>query len=118
MMIQILLSNMTNQLIKHPKQKIELEYSGLVGPEHAVFFRGHAKNKNTIRLPEHWRGLIDETTITVHLTPFGASQSVFVKGIQDYVISLRSSGPIPINCYYMVMAVRKDVPPLEVVQES
>ena len=80
MMIQILLSNMTNQLIKHPKQKIELEYSGLVGPEHAVFFRGHAKNKNTIRLPEHWKGLIDESTITVHLTPFGASQNVLCKG--------------------------------------
>ena len=104
--------------ITNSKQDLELEYSTLAGPEHAVFFRGHAKNKNTIRLPEHWKGLIDPDTITVHLTPYGANQGIFVKGIQDFTIFIRANSPMPINCYFLVMAERRDVPTLEVVQKT
>ena len=90
--------------ITNPKTQDELDYSGLLGLQSKVFCNGQLKNSDTKELPEHWRKLIDERSITVHLTPVGASQELVVKGVQDNKVMLTAHGGFPINCYYMVIA--------------
>ena len=99
--------------IHHPSNSnLSIEYSSIIGPENAVFYRGHCKNKNIISLTEHWKGLIEESSITVQITPFGSDQNIFVKSSSQHQITLGSKGPYPINCYFIVMATRLDVPKL------
>ena len=69
--------------LTNPKTKDGLDYSGLLGLENAVFCKGRLKGKNEIKLPDHWKKLIDEHNITVHLTPVGAPQELVVRCIQD-----------------------------------
>lgn len=100
-------------LIDHPtKEGMKLEYGCLEGPEHSVYCRGKLVNKTVIELPDVWTGLIDESTITVSLTPVGAHQDIIVKRIGDNKVFLQSKGGIPISCFYHVFATRKDIPKL------
>lgn len=100
-------------LIDHPtKDGMKLEYGCLEGPEHSVYCRGKLVNKTVIELPDVWTGLVDESTITVSLTPVGAHQDIIVKRIGDNKVFLQSKGGIPINCFYHVFATRKDIPKL------
>ena len=94
--------------LTNPKTKDGLDYSGLLGLENAVFCKGRLKGKNEIKLPDHWKKLIDENSISVHLTPVGANQSIFVKGVQDNKVMLTAHGGFPINCYYMVIATLQE----------
>ena len=91
---------------------MKLRYTVLEGPEIGVYCRGRVKNTNTIFLPDEWRHLVHEETITVSITPIGAFQDIFVKRIQDFAIFLDSRGGIPINAYYHIFAERKDQPKL------
>ena len=64
--------------IVHPtKENMRLRYGSLEGPENGVYVRGKSIDK-IISLPDYWVGLVDETTITVQLTPIG-SGTLFVK---------------------------------------
>ena len=101
--------------INHPdpnKKGMKLRYTVLEGPEIGVYCRGKVKNTNTIFLPDEWRHLVHEESITVSITPIGAYQDIFVKRIQDFAIFLDSRGGIPINAYYHIFAERKDQPKL------
>jgi hypothetical protein len=103
--------------ISHPSIKdYNLNLEGLLGPENAVFFRGRVTSKNEISLPNYWKEFVEETTISVHLTPIGAHQNVIVKRIGEGTIFLQSSGGMPIDCYYLVIGERKDVPKLKAEQ--
>ena len=74
--------------IKHPSLKdYNLNLEGLVGPENGVFCRGRIINQNEIKLPKYWEDLVEETSISVHLTPVGAHQHIIVKRIR-YICSL------------------------------
>jgi len=42
------------------------------------------------------------------LTPVGANQNIFVKGVQDNKVMLTALGGFPINCYYMVIATLQE----------
>lgn len=102
-------------LIDHPtKPGMKLEYGCLEGPEHSVYCRGKVLNRDYIELPPVWTGLVDETTITVSLTPIGAHQDIIVKriGIGDNKVYLQAKGGMPIHCFYHVFATRKDIPRL------
>jgi hypothetical protein len=100
-------------MIPHPDDpNKQLVYACLEGPEHSVYVRGQLKNKDTIILPEVWRNLVDERTITVSLTPVGTHQELIVKRIQDNQIVVGTKPGLPINCYYHVFAERKDIPKL------
>ena len=91
--------------ITNPKTQDELDYSGLLGLQSKVFCNGQLKNSDTIELPEHLRKLINENSISVHMTPVGSGQNIFVKGIQDNkVILCQGNFGVPINCYYLVIA--------------
>ena len=77
--------------IKHPTlENYNLNLEGLIGPENAVFHRGRVISKNEISLPEYWENLVEETSISVHLTPVGSHQHIIVKRIGDNKVYLQS----------------------------
>ena len=104
-----ILSQKKNFDIPHPtKDGWRLTHTCVEGPEAAVYIRGRVKNTSEIHLPEYWKGLVDIDTITVNLTPIGAHQDVIIKRWDDEKVYLQSRGGMPINCFYYIMAERKD----------
>ena len=72
-----------------------------------------------INLPDYWDGLVDIDSITVHLTPMGCWQDLFVEKInwgKQVIVKSASGGPV--NAYYTVNATRKDVVPLPVEMDE
>lgn len=103
--------------LNHPSIKdYNLNLEGLLGPENAVFFRGRITSQNEIKLPSYWGEFVEQTTISVHLTPIGAHQNVIVKRIGENKVFLQSQGAMPVDCYYLVIGERKDVPKLRAEQ--
>jgi hypothetical protein len=103
-------------LIDHQKlQGRKLIYGVLEGPEHGVYARGRIIKESVITLPDEWDWLIDVSTITVHLTPMGVPQDLYVKSINESNIVIASNTNTEIDCYYIVHATRKDVERLETV---
>ena len=98
--------------IPHPtKEGQRLRHVCLEGPESAVYVRGRVCNgKNIIDLPEYWDGLVDYETLTVQLTALHSHQNVIVKRISpiERRIYLQSQGGMPVDCFYHIMAERKD----------
>tara|TARA_B100000965_G_scaffold109864_1_gene90771 strand:+ start:2100 stop:2795 length:696 start_codon:yes stop_codon:yes gene_type:complete len=95
--------------IPHPtKEGHRLRHVCLEGPEAGVYIRGKLKG-TSITVPGYWGGLIDPETISVHLTPIGAYQELYVESIQyGRRIQVRNNLSGPIECYYTVTAERKD----------
>lgn len=90
-----------------------LIYGSLEGPEYGVYVRGKTTN-NVIELPEYWTALVEQETITVNLTPIGSYQKLYVRAVIDNKVYIANEDYQPINCYYDVIAERKDIPRLEV----
>ena len=104
-----ILSQKKNFDIPHPtKEGWRLTHTCIEGPEAAVYIRGRVKNTSEIHLPEYWKGLVDIDTITINLTPIGAHQDVIIKRWDDSKVYLQSKGGMPIDCFYHIMAERKD----------
>ncbi len=102
-------------VIDHPtKPGMKLRYGSLEGPENGVYVRGRIEDKNVIELPDYWTGLIDPSTITVHLTPAGKFSRVYVDIIADNKIFIKAHLFNKINCFYIVYAERKDIPKMKV----
>ena len=99
--------------IPHPtKDGQRLRHICLEGPESAVYCRGRVNNRNNvIDLPDYWSGLVDYGTITVQLTAYGSHQNVIVKRISpiEQRIYLQAQGGMPVDCFYHIMAERKDI---------
>ena len=95
--------------IPHPSREgYRLRHICLEGPEGAVYVRGRVRNKKVITLPTYWEKLVDATTITVNLTPYGSHQDIIVKRIEPTEIHLQSNGGLPIDCFYHVFGARAD----------
>ena len=95
--------------IPHPnKPGHRLRHICVEGPENGpIYVRGKLEGPS-FNLPDYWTGLIDDETITVHLTPIGCHQELFVESINwSKVVNVRNSNGGPINCYYQVWADRK-----------
>lgn len=104
-----ILSRKKNFDIPHPtKDEWRLTHTCVEGPEAAVYIRGRVKNSVEINLPEYWKGLVDINTISVNLTPIGSHQDVIIKRWDNEKIYLQSKGGMPVDCFYYVMAERKD----------
>ena len=104
-------------VIDHPtKQSMKLQYACLEGPENGVYVRGRLHDDDTIELPDYWTELVDESTITVNLTPMGCSQQLYVQEIVDNKVIVGSDSQI--NCFYTVFAERKDIEKLVVEYED
>jgi hypothetical protein len=105
--------------IPHPtKSGKMLVYGSLEGPENGVYARGRLTGSNVIELPEYWAQLVHEDTITIQLTAIGRKQNLFVKNIKGNCIEIDYSDMEvhDIDCYYYIMAERKDVEKL-IVEE-
>lgn len=109
----VLQASIKNFVIPHPtKEGKQLVHTCLEGPENGVYVRGKLTNRTEIILPEYWTKLVDESTITVSLTPVGAHQDIIVKRIGNNKIYLQAKPGVPIDCFYHVFGTRKDVPKL------
>ena len=105
--------------IPHPSRPgYRLRHICLEGPESAVYFRGRLKNRKVIKLPTYWEKLVDPTTITVNLTPYGSHQDIIVKRLDSTEIHLQSNGGLPIDCFYHVYGTRQDIERLSVEYEG
>ena len=99
-------------LIPHPtKDGFNLRHGSLEGPEHGVYVRGKLEGSKVIELPDYWLELVDESTITVQLTPIGSHQNLFVKDIVDNTIIVGNSNILSskVKCFYLIQAERKDI---------
>ena len=95
--------------IPHPtKPGWRLRYGNLEGPEHGVYFRGHATSK-VIELPDYWVGLVHDTDWSVQLTPISGPCVHWVEKIENNKVYIDCQDGTP-NCYFTVFAERKDVP--------
>ena len=102
--------------IKHPtKEGKRLRYACLEGPEAGVYVRGKT-SEGTIPLPDYWSGLVDEKTITVHLTPTNMDQTLVVNNVNGLTIQVLGNHRLPY--YYYVMAERKDIDKLTVEYDA
>jgi len=100
--------------IQHPTkgEGWRLRYVSLEGPESGVYCRGRVKNQKIIKLPDYWKDLVHEDSISVQLQPIGHHQNIIVKRWDSEFIYLQGQGGGPVNCFYHVYAERKDVNPL------
>lgn len=99
-------------LINHPtKDGKMLQHSCLEGPENGVYIRG-SSTIDEIILPDYWINLVDENSITVHLTPVGHLNQMCVLDFNSSKVKI--SGNNNQKYFYMISAERKDVPKLQV----
>tara|TARA_Y100000004_G_scaffold66080_1_gene74141 strand:+ start:1417 stop:2070 length:654 start_codon:yes stop_codon:yes gene_type:complete len=103
------LANKKDFDIPHPtKEGHRLRHVCLEGPEAGVYIRGRLKG-TTITVPEYWKGLVDEESISVHLTPIGSNQDLYVESIEwGRRIQVRNASGGPIECFYLIQGERKD----------
>jgi plastocyanin len=98
-------------LIDHPsKEGAKLQYASLEGPENGVYVRGTTK-ETFITLPDYWRDLVHNSSVTVTLTPVGSFQPLFVESKSSREIIV---GGVCGYYDYVVWGERKDVAKLEV----
>ncbi len=95
--------------IQHPtKEGWRLTHACLEGPEAGVYYRGKTINNDKIILPEYWKGLVDEDTITVNITPVKYHQNIMVEKIEDNTVFLNEKDGLKINCHFHVYGERVD----------
>lgn len=111
---EVIMAKNKNFVIDHPtKDNMNLVYSCLEGPENGVYVRGTLRNNNTIELPEYWKELVHNDSITVSLTPVGCHQDLIVTRVSNEVVVVQTQSPYPIQCFYHVYGERSDVKKLE-----
>ena len=103
--------------IPHPSEEgFRLRYGSLEGPEFGVYHRGNTTS-SIISLPDYWNELVDENTMTVHLTPFVKNSDHWVERIENNQIHINSENG-EISCYFIVYAERKDISKLLVIYKQ
>ena len=108
--------------IKHPTKGDgwRLRHVSLEGPESGVYYRGRLKESNVIHLPDYWKDLVHEDSITVKLQPIGSNQNLVIQEFNnEFIVIAEDSTNIDlitdlstIDCFYHVYGERKDVNPL------
>ncbi len=99
-------------------QKIDnhnLVHGSLEGPEFGVYIRGKVENDNKIALPDYWEWLVDEDSISVHITPIGYHiLPLYFKEIKDNYVYVNKKT----NFYYYICAERKDIEKLKIIEKK
>lgn len=102
-----ILSAKKNFDIPHPiKEGWRLRHTCPESPSNDVYIRGKLNESNIINLPEYWKELVDQESITVSITAIEFHQDIIVQSIENNTIYLHSSKPI--KCHYHVFGERKD----------
>ena len=102
-------------LIDHPsKENKKLQYGSLEGPEFGVYVRGKSDGENVVELPDYWKELVDEDSITVQITALGSWQKLYVKKIEDNKVYVGKFGFGSPKFFYTIYGERKDIDKLEV----
>ena len=113
--------------IEHPsKDNYRLRHACLESSEHAVYYRGRLKESNVINLPDYWKDLVHEDSITVQLQPIGKTQNLVIQEFNNEFIVIAEDSTntdlitdlSTIDCFYHVYGERKDVDKLEVEYEG
>ena len=106
-----------NFKIQHPTMEgYYLLHSSLEGPERGIYHRGKLKISNTIHLPDYWKELpVDDTDITVQLTPIGNACHHFVKSVSREEIEVGCECGKP-HCFYIVHAQRYNEGKFEILE--
>ena len=114
--------------IKHPTKGSgwRLRHVSLEGPESAVFYRGRLKESNVINLPDYWKDLVHEDSITVQLQPIGSNQNLVIQEFNNEFIVIAEDSTntdlitdlSTIDCFNHVYGERKDINPLIVEYEG
>ena len=113
--------------IEHPsKEDHRLRHACLEGSEHAVYYRGRLKESNVINLPDYWKDLVHEDSITVQLQPIGSNQNLVIQEFNNEFIVIAEDSTntdlitdlSTIDCFYHVYGERKDINPLIVEYEG
>ena len=94
-----------------------LRYACIEGPEVAVYCRGRLKESNVINLPDYWKDLVHEDSITVQLQPIGSNQNLVIQEFNNEFIVIAEDSTntdlitdlSTIDCFYHVYGERKDV---------
>ena len=87
----------------------------LEGPEFGVYIRGKIDNDNKIALPDYWEWLVDEDSISVHITPIGYHiLPLYFKEIKDNYVYVNKKT----NFYYYICAERKDIEKLKIIEKK
>jgi len=107
-------ANTKNFDILHPsKEGWRLRYSVLEGPEYGVYIRGKVEGDGVITLPDYWKDLIYEDSLSVQLTSIGKACTHYVLSAStEQVVVACECGEV--NAYYVVFAERKVDPRLVV----
>ena len=103
-----------------------LRYACIEGPEVAVYCRGRLKESNVIHLPDYWKDLVHEDSITVQLQPIGQTQNLVIQEFNNEFIVIAEDSTntdlitdlSTIDCFYHVYGERKDINPLIVEYEG
>ncbi len=97
-------------LIPHrTKEGKKLQYGVIESNQHSVLVRGTTDQK-VINLPDEWQWLVDEESVTVHLTPVGKFRKLFVESQDNKVVVV---GGVKGSYNYTIYGERKDVAKLE-----
>ena len=103
-----------------------LRHACIEGPEVAVYCRGRLKESNVIHLPDYWKDLVHEDSITVQLQPIGSNQNLVIQEFNNEFIVIAEDSTntdlitdlSTIDCFYHVYGERKDINPLIVEYEG
>ena len=87
------------------------------GAERGVYVRGKITDESTIQLPDYWKDLVYEDSISVQLTAIGKSRAHHVVDVNTSTITVGCTFG-SINAYYHVYAERKADAPLTVEYET
>ena len=114
--------------IQHPTkgEGHRLRYACIEGPEVGVYCRGRLKESNVINLPDYWKDLVHEESITVQLQPIGSNQNLVIQEFNNKFIVIAEDSTntdlitdlSTIDCFYHVYGERKDINPLIVEYEG
>jgi hypothetical protein len=113
--VDVITATVKNFVIDHPSEEkagYKLRHSSLEGPEIGVYFRGKS-TESIIDLPDYWKDLVDEDTITVNLTSFGSPCQHYIEDIRDNQVIVGCACGTP-NYHFTVYGERKDVEKLVV----
>lgn len=94
--------------IDNPETGGKLTHMALEGPEPDVYFRGES-DKKEIKLPDYWKWLVDESTITVQITPKDFYQNLYYKRDGYNIYIKRKGWRNKLKYDFIVHGRRKDV---------